>query len=149
MSNCFGFPCSGDYYRQGNSGMQPVYPAGTLMPAYPSMQSLPMYPAAPIGTTLPTGLPAGANVTPPPPVVPVEAEVAPQTVQDVLYTPGYLKTQIGRRVKVEFLIGTDMLTDRDGTLMAVGASYIILREAETDDLLLCDLYSIKFVRFYY
>lgn len=66
-----------------------------------------------------------------------------------MYVPGYLKTQIGKKVKVEFLIGTNMLVDREGTLVAVGASFIIINEVETDDLLLCDLYSIKFVRFYF
>jgi len=42
-----------------------------------------------------------------------------------------------------------MLVDREGTLVDVGTSYIIIREVDTDDLLLADLYSIKFVRFYY
>ena len=42
-----------------------------------------------------------------------------------------------------------MLVDREGTLIDVGISYIILREPETDDLVLADIYSIKFVRIYY
>ena len=81
---------------------------------------------------------------------PVDFDSLPQTpVLDIDYTQGYLKTQIGRHVKVEFLIGTNMMIDREGTLTDVGISYIIIREVETDDLLLCDIYSIKFVRFYY
>lgn len=81
---------------------------------------------------------------------PVDFEALPTTpVLDIEYTQGYLKTQIGQRVKVEFLIGTNMLVDREGTLVDVGISYIIIREVDTDDLLLCDIYSIKFVRFYY
>jgi len=81
---------------------------------------------------------------------PVDFESLPQTpVLDIDYTQGYLKTQIGRHIKVEFLIGTNMMIDREGTLVDVGISYIIIREVETDDLLLCDIYSIKFVRFYY
>ncbi|MCQ1530329.1 hypothetical protein [Lutispora saccharofermentans] len=72
----------------------------------------------------------------------------PPVVMDTQYTQGYLKTQIGSKVKVEFLIGTNMLVDREGTLVDVGVSYIIIIETETDDLLLCDIYSIKFVRFY-
>lgn len=81
---------------------------------------------------------------------PVDFDMLPETpVMDIEYTQGYLKTQIGRHVKVEFLIGTNMLIDREGTLMDVGISYIIIQEVETDDLLLCDIYSIKFVRFYY
>ena len=80
---------------------------------------------------------------------PVDFDMLPTTpVLDVLYTQGYLKTQIGARIKVEFLIGTNMLIDREGTLTDVGISYIIINEVETDDLLLCDIYSIKFVRFY-
>ena len=69
----------------------------------------------------------------------------PQTVQNVLFTPGFLRTQIGMRVRVEFLLGTNGYTDRTGTLVAVGASYIIIRPIESDDLMLCDIYSIKFV----
>lgn len=81
---------------------------------------------------------------------PVDFDMMPTTpVLDIQYTQGYLKTQIGRRVKVEFLIGTNMLIDREGTLVDVGISYIIIQEVETDDLLLCDIYSIKFVRFYF
>lgn len=64
------------------------------------------------------------------------------------YLQGYLKTQIGKKVRVEFLIGTDTLQDRLGTLMDVAISYIIIREEETDDLLMCDMYSIKFVTIY-
>lgn len=72
-------------------------------------------------------------------------EQMPVTVASPLYTPGFLRTQIGRKMRVEFLIGTSNLTDRTGTLVAVGASYIILRLIDSDDLMLCDIYSIKFV----
>jgi hypothetical protein len=67
---------------------------------------------------------------------------------DINYTQAYLRTKIGSKVKIEFLIGTNMLVDREGTLLDVGISYLIIRETETDDELLCDIYSIKFVRFY-
>ena len=69
----------------------------------------------------------------------------PTTVESTLFTPGFLRTQIGRKVRVEFLIGTNNLTDRTGTLVAVGASYILIRPIESDDLMMCDIYSIKFV----
>jgi hypothetical protein len=72
-------------------------------------------------------------------------EQMPVTVSSPLYTPGFLRTQIGKRMRVEFLIGTNNLTDRSGTLVAVGASYIIIRLVDSDDLMLCDIYSIKFV----
>lgn len=117
-------------------------------------------PAVPSQTQMPTGIPTGpmysspipvqqSASTPAPPVAASEIGTVPQTVMDIQFTQGYLKTQIGRHVKVEFLIGTSMLVDREGTLVDVGTSFIIIRETETDDLLLCDMYSIKFVRFYY
>jgi hypothetical protein len=65
------------------------------------------------------------------------------------FTQGFLQTQIGRHVKVEFLLGTNMFVDREGVLIKVGTDYIIIQETETDDYLLCDIYSIKFIRFYY
>ena len=82
---------------------------------------------------------------------PVDFEIEPgaPVQEDINYTQGYLRQQICRYVKVEFLIGTNMLVDREGTLIDVGISYIILREPETDDLVLADIYSIKFVRIYY
>ena len=64
------------------------------------------------------------------------------------YTQGYLKTIIGKRVKIFFLIGTNIIQDRDGILTDVGISYVIIRELETNYLILCDIYSIKFVTIY-
>lgn len=68
----------------------------------------------------------------------------PEPIQSTLYIAGYLKTQIGKLVKVEFLIGNST-TDRTGVLVNVGVSYIIIRPIDVNGLLLCDLYSIKFV----
>lgn len=74
------------------------------------------------------------------------------TTNDALENPtmspdfiaGYLKGQIGKMVKVEFLIG-NATTDRTGVLVKVGVSYIIIRPFDTNGVMLCDLYSIKFV----
>ena len=112
------------------TGRQPTTP----LPIYPMYPTVPQYPQ---NGRLPTiGPDTGFQEGPP-------------TTTDIGYTPAFLKTQIGRRVKIEFLIGTNMLIDREGTLLGVGVNYVIIQEAETDDLLLCDLYSIKFVKFYY
>lgn len=75
--------------------------------------------------------------------------VRDSVLSDVSFTQGFLQTQIGRQVKVEFLIGMNMFVDREGILIRVGTDYIIIQETETDDYLLCDIYSIKFIRFYY
>lgn len=73
----------------------------------------------------------------------------PMTTESLQYLNGFLRTQIGRRVRVEFLLGTNTLTDRTGTLLGVGANYILINESDSDDLLACDFYNIKFIRFYY
>lgn len=68
----------------------------------------------------------------------------PETLYLSIYTPGYLRTQIGKLMRVEFLIGNST-TDRVGTLSAVGASYIILNSLEAQSRIVCDLFSIKFI----
>lgn len=128
--------------------MQPVTPAFSSLPALPSLPT--GIPSGPAFAPIPSTVPPGTHISAAPPLAAAPpGSPSPTTVDNLLYTPAYMRTQIGRRVKVEFLIGTSMLVDREGTLVAVGASYIIIQESETDDLLLCDLYSIKFVKFYY
>ena len=70
---------------------------------------------------------------------------SPETLTNNIYTPAFLREQIGKLVRVEFLIGTNNLTDRVGILEDVGVSYILLRAIESGNLLFCDIYSIKFV----
>lgn len=86
----------------------------------------------------------------PTPMSPQDFEQAPgsPTNLDSGYTQGYLRTQIGKRVRVTFLLGTNTIQDRTGVLTEVGISYIILREEETGSLVLCDIYSIKFVNIF-
>ncbi|KIN83080.1 hypothetical protein [Clostridium botulinum] len=89
-------------------------------------------------TPAPTPAPAPAPTT----------QFVPSVQDDILYNQGYLKTQIGKRVKIEFLIGTNMLIDREGTLVGVGISYVLINEVDTNDLIMADMYSIKFVRIF-
>lgn len=70
---------------------------------------------------------------------------APEVLKSGLYTPGFLRKHIGKLMRIEFLIGTTFLEDRLGVLEEVGASYIVLRSVQDNNLLYCDLYSIKFV----
>lgn len=71
--------------------------------------------------------------------------VAAESVQ---YLNGFLRTQIGNRVKVEFLVGTGTFLEKSGKLLAVGANFIVLQEAMSDDLLVCDFFTIKFITIY-
>jgi hypothetical protein len=80
------------------------------------------------------------------PGITMEASEVPTVLASAYYSAGFLKNFIGYRMRVEFLLGTSgAISDRTGTLKEVGASYIVLQPANTDDLLMCDLYSIKFV----
>lgn len=69
----------------------------------------------------------------------------PETLTNPIYTPAFLREQIGKLMRVEFLIGTNNLVDRIGILEDVGASYILLRSFENDSLVYCDIYAIKFI----
>ncbi|QCX34552.1 hypothetical protein FDN13_13060 [Caloramator sp. E03] len=81
--------------------------------------------------------------TPPPEFTP--GSTTEPTLTDIAYTQAFLKTQIGKRVRITFLIGTTNLTDRVGILEQVGVSYIVLKVPESNIRVMCDLYSIKFV----
>ena len=70
---------------------------------------------------------------------------SPEILTNNIYTPAFLREQIGKLMRVEFLIGTNNLTDRIGILEDVGASYILLRSIESNNLIFCDIYSIKFI----
>ena len=72
-------------------------------------------------------------------------ENSPEIITNDMYTPAFLREQIGKLVRVEFLIGTNNLTDRTGVLEDVGISYILLRSIESGNLLYCDIYAIRFV----
>lgn len=70
-------------------------------------------------------------------------------LESLQYLNGFLLTQLGRSCTVTFLIGTSTMDVRSGTLVGVGANYILLNEFETNDIVACDFYSIKFIKFYY
>ena len=131
-----------------------------MIPGYmtPGMQGQQMYPSYPMGINagMPSMAPGGTTAVPPYPtpqqlqgMEDQNFEMAPgaPVQQDINYTQGYLRTQIGKRMLVSFLIGTNTYQDRTGFLERVGISYIILREPEGTELL-CDIYSIKFVRIF-
>ena len=73
----------------------------------------------------------------------------PVTAESIQYLNGFIRTQIGRRVTVTFLIGSSQLEEKSGFLLGVGANYILINELDTNDLTACDFYNIKFIRFYY
>lgn len=127
----------------GNAGMV----GAGMGAAQPGMTELPPVLGKTPGSPVEPVTPAPYTMQSSP--VTFDQEPGPPVTTDIGFTQAYLKTQIGKRVRVEFLIGTNMITDRIGELVGVGISYILLRLIETDDILLCDIYSIKFVTIYH
>lgn len=125
------------------STTQPVTPSFTVTPG-PGTQELKVTAGTgqPAVSATVSGMTQGAQ-----PVAPGLGLLQP-TVEDYQWTQGYLTSQIGRTVRIEFLIGESMLTDRRGKLLNVGIDYVVIQESDSDDILICDLYSIKFVTTY-
>lgn len=73
----------------------------------------------------------------------------PVTRESLQYLNGFIRTQIGRRITVDFLIGSNNMVSKTGYLLAVASNYILINELDTDDITACDFYNIKFIRFYY
>lgn len=82
------------------------------------------------------------------PLVPPEYE---QTIDydSVQYMNGFLRTQIGRYMRVEQLIGSDSTEDRYGFLVGVGNNYLLLQDISSGSVAIVDLYSIKYVYMYF
>ena len=60
----------------------------------------------------------------------------------------FLADNLGEYVVVEFLIGTNALTRKQGVLYAVGRSVVTLYEETSQTFVVCDIFSVKFVTFY-
>lgn len=61
------------------------------------------------------------------------------------YIPYYLKQNIGKNMRAEFIIGSNQYTDRTGRLIEVGINYFVLEDVNSRTHVMCDLYSVKFV----
>lgn len=73
----------------------------------------------------------------------------PITAESIQYLNGFLRSQIGRRVRIDFLVGNNCLVTKDGFLLAVGANFLLINPTDTDDILACDFFNIKFITIYY
>ena len=67
----------------------------------------------------------------------------------IQYLNGILRTQIGRYVRVQQLVGSNILQDYDGFLIGVGINYIILQDYSSENIRMLDIYGIKDVYVYY
>lgn len=60
-----------------------------------------------------------------------------------------LADNVGEYVVIEFLIGTEILMRKQGLLYFVGTSYVTLYDDAVNNFIVCDIFSIKFVYFYF
>ena len=60
----------------------------------------------------------------------------------------FLSENLGQYVVIEFLIGTQTMTSKEGILYAVGRSVVTIYEELSQTFVLCDIFSVKFVTFY-
>ncbi len=111
--------------NQTNGMMNNMYSNGTnssgMMTAWPQNNN--MLTTAPNGNTI---------------------SLRPETMTNTDFLPAYLKQFIGRWVRCEFFIG-DTVEQRVGVLHDVGASYIIIDVIEPQTLVVCDIFSLRFV----
>ena len=80
-------------------------------------------------------------------------KVPPQETFDSVEMQGsmqqILSQQIGEYVVIEFLIGTERIMRKQGVLVHVGRSFVTLFDDMVNDYIVCDIFSVKFVYFYY
>lgn len=60
----------------------------------------------------------------------------------------FLSENLGIYVVIEFLVGTQTLTRKEGILYSVGRSVVTLYEELSQTFVVCDIFSVKFVTFY-
>ena len=78
------------------------------------------------------------------PAVP-ETQQGPPPASERGYIPNYLRSNIGKNIRAEYIIGMDQFTDRTGILTEVGNNYFVIHDVNSRTDIMCDLYSVKFV----
>lgn len=67
----------------------------------------------------------------------------------IQYANGFYRTQIGRFVRIEQLMGSNTIENKEGYLIGVGLNYIILQEMSTGNIQIIDFYGVKSMYVYY
>ncbi|MCH5202259.1 MAG: hypothetical protein J1F17_03530 [Oscillospiraceae bacterium] len=69
--------------------------------------------------------------------------------QSIQYLNSFMRTQIGRMIEVNFLLGSQNMMNLEGRLLAVGANFILINERNSNNATTIDFYNIKYIRFRY
>lgn len=78
-----------------------------------------------------------------PPPIDFDTEEMRGSIQKIL------SENVGEYVVIEFLIGTSQIMRKQGILYFVGTSYVTLYDDSANNFIVCDIFSIKFVYFYF
>ncbi len=76
-------------------------------------------------------------------LLPHENKNVPHTLNNTAFMPAFLSRHIGKLIKVESLLG-DRLETKVGVLMTVGAGYIVLRQLNNNNTIVCEMRPIKY-----
>lgn len=115
---------------QQNMNTQQQMPPTQMQPAT-VQQPATMQPPMEQPTRNPQAAPMHTNQVPP--------------VMDISYIQGYLTSIVGKNVRAEFMLGGSQYMDKAGRLLEVGVNYFVLEDFISQALIMCDLYSVKFV----
>lgn len=71
------------------------------------------------------------------------------TSPDIRYLNNFMRTQLGRLIEVNFVIGGETMMRVAGYLLGVGDDFVLINEYGTNNVTACDFYNMKYVRFFY
>lgn len=85
------------------------------------------------------------------PQTPMTTQELTETIDitDVQSYLGFLRTQIGRYMRVEQLMGSNIVENRYGFLVGIGSNFIILQEITSGNIMVVDLFTIRLTYIYY
>lgn len=106
------------------------------------------------GTSVPISSPMRVNLTTSQDAQPIEEYNQPfqpflVDTQNIQYLNSFARTQIGRMVQVNFMMGTNTVQSLEGTLLGVGANFLLINERGTRNVTACYFYNVKYIRFFY
>lgn len=103
------------------------------------------------GRSVPISSPMRVNLTTDEDAQPIEEFNQPYLVdaQSIQYLNSFVRTQIGRMCQVNFMMGSNTVQTLEGTLLGVGANFLLINERGTRNVTACDFYNIKYIRFFY
>ena len=85
------------------------------------------------------------------PQTPMTTQQFQETIDstDVQSYLGFMRTQMGRYMRIEQLMGSNNIEQRFGFLVGLGTNYIILQEITSGNIMVVDLFTIRLTYIYY